>query len=65
MKIKLNTMNQAVELFGSKAEIGRALNKTRSAISAWPNRFSLAQKDRILGAAIRTGRINAELSIPE
>jgi UTP--glucose-1-phosphate uridylyltransferase len=52
------TKREAAELFGGKhADLARALEMTRGGISQWPDELTDAQADRVIGAAIRLGRI--------
>lgn len=50
------TKQQAIEVFGSQAEIGRALGLSRSAISLWPDLLTQRQTDELVGAAGRLGK---------
>ena len=50
------TKQQAIETFGSQAEIGRALGVSRGAISLWPDQLSQRQTDELVGAANRLGK---------
>lgn len=51
------TKDQAAELFGGRdADLARALNLTRGAISQWPDELTVDQTDRVLGAAMRLGK---------
>lgn len=47
------TKTQAIELFGSKAAIARALGVSRQAVQAWPESLDRKRSDQILGAATR------------
>lgn len=48
----------AIRLFGSTVtELASALGLTRSAVSQWPERLRQAQADRVMGAAVRLGRV--------
>lgn len=49
---------EAIKIFGSAADLARALGLTRSSISQWPEDLEQAQADRVIGAAMRTGLIN-------
>lgn len=54
------TKQEAADLFGGKhAALARALDMTRGGISQWPDELTDAQADRVIGAAIRLGRIPA------
>lgn len=50
----------AISIFGSGAALGRSLNLTRQAIASWPEKLCQWQSDRVLGAAIRLGKITPE-----
>jgi hypothetical protein len=50
------TKLQAIEMFGSQAEIGRALGISRSAISLWPDVLDQRKTDELVGAATRLGK---------
>lgn len=50
------TKQQAVEIFGSGAALGRALGLTRGRISQWPTTLDQKQTDMVVGAAIRLGK---------
>lgn len=50
------TKQQAVEIFGSGAALGRALGLTRGRISQWPPTLDQKQTDMVVGAAIRLGK---------
>ncbi|MFK5950902.1 MAG: Cro/CI family transcriptional regulator [Methylococcales bacterium] len=56
----IKTKTKAIELFGSQAELGRALGITRSAIGQWPEIFNHRQINEVLGAAIREGLIRSK-----
>jgi hypothetical protein len=47
----------AIELFGSQAELARALGTSRQVVWAWPEELEQAQADRVIGAAIRHGKL--------
>jgi len=53
MDMILSTKKQAVELFGSQAELARALDISRQAIGVWPEKLTQRQIDEVIGAAIR------------
>lgn len=51
------TKQEAADLFGgAHADLARALDMTRGGISQWPSELTDAQRDRVIGAAIRLGR---------
>lgn len=47
------TKQEAINTFGTAANLARALGMTRSAISMWPNDLDNQRADRVRGAAIR------------
>lgn len=49
------TKNEAINMFGSVAQLAEALGITRQAIYQWPNQLPKDQADRINGAALRVG----------
>jgi DNA-binding transcriptional regulator YdaS (Cro superfamily) len=53
------TKSQAVKLFGSQAAVARALGVSNQAISQWPEQLTQAQQDRLVGAAVRLGKLSA------
>lgn len=55
------TKQEAADIFGGvHAELARALDMTRGGISQWPGELTEAQTDRVLGAAIRLGKLIPE-----
>ncbi len=44
---------QAIRVFGSGADLGRAIGVGRSAISQWPEKLNQRQTDLVIGAALR------------
>lgn len=48
----------AIKIFGSQAELSRALGLTRGRISQWDDELDLAQTDRVIGAACRMGLVD-------
>ena len=50
------TKQQAIELFGNGAKLGRAVGLTRGRISQWPETLDQKQTDLVVGAAIRLGK---------
>lgn len=50
------TKKQAIDLFGSGAELGRAVGLSRGRISQWPDELDQKQTDTVVGAAIRLGK---------
>lgn len=56
---------EAAELFGNQTRLGEALGLSRAAISAWPDELDLARADRVVGAAIRLGRIDPTHALVE
>lgn len=51
------TKREAVSLFGSPRLLAEALVVTPQAIYQWPDKLSLDQADRVIGAAVRLGKI--------
>jgi len=52
------TKSEAIKIFSSVASLAGALGISRQAVYKWPNDLPQEQVDRIVGAAIRTGRID-------
>lgn len=50
----------ASSIFGSDACMARALNLSKAAVSLWPDDLDLSRQDRVIGAAIRLGKITPE-----
>jgi hypothetical protein len=50
------TKQQAIDIFGSGAELGRAVGLTRGRISQWPDELKQRETDLVIGAAIRLGK---------
>lgn len=50
------TKQQAIAIFGSGANTGRALGITRSAVCQWPEVLDQRQTDLVVGAAVRLGK---------
>lgn len=49
---------EAAALFGGRyAQLAEALGITSSAISQWPDELTREQEDRVIGAAVRLGRL--------
>jgi hypothetical protein len=53
------TKQKAIDLFGTGAELARALGFTRSAISQWPDRLDQTRADMVIGAALRLGKVKS------
>ncbi len=49
---------QAIKVFGSGAELGRAISVGRSAISKWPEKLDQRRTDLVIGAALRLGKLS-------
>jgi len=47
------TKQEAITLFGSKVALQHALGCTRQLLHGWKDDLTLAQSDRVLGAALR------------
>lgn len=55
------TKQEAADIFGgAHADLARALEMTRGGISQWPDELTQVQADRVIGAAIRLGKIIPE-----
>lgn len=50
----------AISIFGTGADLGRALGMTRQAIAYWPQELTIRQQDEVIGAAIRLNKISPE-----
>jgi hypothetical protein len=50
------TKQQALSLFDSGADLGRALGISRSAISQWPDALDEQQTAMVIGAAVLAGK---------
>lgn len=53
------TKQQAISYFGSAAKLARALGISTAAVSQWPDEISQAQADRVIGAALRLGKLDS------
>jgi UTP--glucose-1-phosphate uridylyltransferase len=54
------TKSDAVALFGgTQSAVAEALGVTRSYVSQWPEELDQRIADRVLGAAVRLGKIAA------
>ena len=53
----------AIKMFGSVVKLADALEVTRHAIYMWPDKLNQKRADQVMGAAIRTGRANLQVSI--
>jgi len=51
------TKQQAIGIWGNGQRTAIALGITRQSVSAWPHELPAWQVDRVVGAALRTGRI--------
>ena len=47
--------SEAIGLFGTAAELSRAVGLTRGRISQWPDELTQKQTDLVIGAATRLG----------
>ncbi len=45
----------AIQIFGSAAELARATGKSRAAVSRLNDNLTQSKSDEVIGAAIRTG----------
>ena len=50
------TKSEAIKIFGSGAELARALGITRGAVSQWPEDLPQRDSDAVTGAALRLGK---------
>lgn len=50
------TKQQAIAIFGSGAELGRAVGLSRARISQWPPLLEQRESDLVVGAELRLGR---------
>lgn len=52
------TKSEAIKLFTSVAALADALSISRQAVYKWPDDLPQEQADRVIGAAIRLGRLD-------
>ena len=57
--ITITTLEDAVRIFGSVRAMAAAMDLSTQAIYQWPDVLEQAHKDRVIGAAIRVGRLPA------
>lgn len=57
--ITITTLEDAVRLFGSVRAMAAAMDLSTQAIYQWPDVLEQVHKDRVIGAAIRVGKIPA------
>lgn len=50
------TKKEAIALFGNQKQMAEALAISSPAISQWPEELTVAQADRVTGAAVRLAR---------
>ena len=50
----------AASIFGSHAALARAMGVTRAAIGNWSSTLAQWQIDRVIGAALRLGKLTPE-----
>lgn len=55
---------EAIELFGTAAELARAMECSRAAVSKWPELLTLRMSDRVIGAFARIKKVNANPNKP-
>ena len=56
---------EAISLIGkTQADLARALDVTRQCIHKWPDPLDTPQVDRIVGAAIRLGKLKLRTKSP-
>lgn len=53
--------SDAITLFGTVADLAKAMGMTRQGIYQWPDELPLATEDRVIGAAIRLGKMQPAL----
>jgi plasmid maintenance system antidote protein VapI len=54
------TKNEAIRLFGTTStDLARAMGLSRSRISQWDDTLTQEQTDRVIGAAVRLGKLPA------
>ena len=51
------TKREAIGMFGTASDLARALRITPQAIYQWPDQLQQEQIDRVIGAAIRLGKM--------
>lgn len=51
------TKSEAIAMFGTQADLARAVGVTRSYVSQWPEELRPEIADRVLGAAVRLGKL--------
>ena len=51
------TKQEAIDMFGSVPRLAEALNVSRQAIYAWPDNLDAYRKQRVIGAAVLSGRL--------
>jgi len=54
--------SDAIRLFGGAQQVANALGLNRSRISQWPEKLPTRDADRVLGAALRLGRIKPAIT---
>ena len=53
------TKTDAIALFGGRQQdLAEALGVTSSAISQWPDMLTPSHEDRVIGAAVRLGKLS-------
>ncbi|KKB61049.1 hypothetical protein WM40_25540 [Robbsia andropogonis] len=50
------TKQQAIDMFGSGAALGRAVGVTKAAVWQWADPLDQRQTDMVVGAAMRLGK---------
>ena len=50
----------AISIFGTSAALGRAIGISRAGVCNWSDELAQWQIDRVIGAAIRTGKLTPE-----
>ena len=55
------TKREAIAMFGSTHQaLADAVGVTRAAITQWPDELRVDQIDRVIGAAVRLGKLRCE-----
>lgn len=58
------TKSEAIAMFGTQADLARAVGVTRSYVSQWSEELRPEIADRVLGAAVRLGKLVPVLAPP-
>ncbi len=49
--------SEAIKIFGNASKLALAVGLSRSRISQWDDRLTQEQTDRVMGAALRLGKL--------